>query len=416
MDIEKALIGALTTPQDIKTAQDEGLDPEVFEDPFHREVVEFIFSYWKASGWDLAPSPAVLAEEFEREVEVEDSDESLVWMIEKLKKRYRINKLQNSLVGAARTASEDPEKAVEELYKDMWRIRQTVSSHKNRVNLAENIRDRREAYNARLQSQALAAPLGFSEVDEFTGGIRPGEMVTVAGYAKQGKSWTLVNAAVEARKQGYTPYVATLELDVDTFSERIDAVFSGIGYGRLSRGHLVPAEYDRLHASQEEMAELGPIYVENPVSSERKADQLVSRARQLGCDYVIIDQLSWIDPHGNHRTRQDSYKEILETLKLAVGNTQEGPLPLLLAVQFNREAGPKGRGKMNNMADAAEIERIADYMFGIYRTEEMRADDSLVLDMLGSRRTDLKAWLLHWELDSRTDFHVRGEYRESERG
>lgn len=416
MDIEKALIGALSTPEDIKVARDEGLSPEVFSDPFHQEVIGFTFDYWRGTGQKLAPTPAILEEEFGRPVEVEAASESLVWLIERIKKRYRANRLQDIIREGAGTVLEDPEGTVETLYRDLWKVRQNVSSHRNRVDLADNIQERREAYSQRLQSHAQAAPLGFAEIDAFTGGIRPGEMVTVAGYAKQGKSWTLVNAAVEARRQGYTPYVATLELDVDTFSERIDAVFSGIGYGKLSRGHMTPAEIDRLHEAQEEMRDLGSFFVESPVSNERTADDLVNRARQLGCDYVIIDQLSWITPTENHRTRQDSYKEILETLKLAVGSTTEGPLPLLLAVQFNREAGPKGRGTMNQMADAAEIERIADMMYGLYRTEEMRADDALVLDMLGTRRTDLRSWVLNWELDQRTDFHVRGEYREADRG
>lgn len=416
MDIEKALIGSLTTPEDLKVAQEEGLSPEIFADPFHQRVVDFIFSYWKASGLKLAPSPVVLEEEFGQEVEVDEAAESLVWLIEKLKQRYSGNKVQDLLREGAATSLEDPDGTVENLYRELWKVRQNVSSHRNRVNLAENIEDRRDAYTERLQSRAQAAPIGFPEIDDFTGGIRPGEMVTVAGYAKQGKSWTLVNAAVQARKQGYTPYVATLELDVDTFSERIDAVFSGIGYGKLSRGALTPRQLDQLHEAQEEMAALGPLYVEHPVPDERKADDLISRARQLGADYVIIDQLSWIQPSERHRDRRDAYLEVLKTLKTSAGSTTEGPLPVLLAVQFNRTAGPKGRGGMDNMANAADIEQIADAMYGLYRTEEMRADDSLVLDMLGTRRTDLRSWLLNWELDERCNFHVRGEYREADRG
>ena len=410
MDIEKAIIGALATPEDIKTALEEGINPELFADPLHSGVVEFIIGYYKGSL--KAPGPAVLEEQFGQPIEVEQSEDSLDWLIYRLKGRYKSNRLQDILRDGAEGAFENPDETVDQLYRDLWEVRQNVSSHKNRVNLAENITDRREAYHQRLAVSSQAAPIGFDEVDRFTGGIRPGELVTVAGYAKQGKSWTLVNAAVEARRQGYTPYVASLELDVQTFSERIDSVFSGIGYGKISRGALVPSELDRLHAAQEELADLGPFYVENPVPSERSADDLVARARQLGCDYVIIDQLSWIKPSRNHRDRRDAYLEVLETLKLSAGSVQEGPLPVMLAVQFNREAGPKGRGSMNQMANAADIEQIADMMFGLYRTEEMRADDALVLDMLGTRRTDLRSWLLHWELDDRTDFHVRGVYTE----
>ena len=410
MDIEKAIIGALTTPEDIKAALEEGINPELFADPLHSGVVEFIIGYYKGSL--KAPGPAVLEEQFGQPIEVEQSEDSLDWLIYRLKGRYKSNRLQDILREGAEGAFENPDETVDQLYRDLWEVRQNVSSHKNRVNLAENITDRREAYHQRLAVSSQAAPIGFDEVDRFTGGIRPGEMVTVAGYAKQGKSWTLVNAAVEAKKQGYTPYVASLELDVQTFSERIDAVFSGIGYGKISRGALVPNELDRLHAAQEELADLGPFYVENPVPSERSADDLVARARQLGCDYVIIDQLSWIKPSRHHRDRRDAYLEVLETLKLSAGSVQEGPLPVMLAVQFNREAGPKGRGSMNNLANAADIEQIVDLMFGLYRTEEMRADDAMVLDMLGSRRTDLRSWLLNWELDQRCDFHVRGVYSE----
>ena len=410
MDIEKAVIGALATPEDIKTALEEGLNPELFSDPFHAGVVEFTIGYYKGSL--KAPSPAVLEEQFGQPVEVESASESLVWLVDRLKTNHKSGELQDMLRDGAAGAFEDPDATVDELYRRLWELRQNVSSHRNRVDLSENITDRREAYHQRLAVRGQAAPIGFEEVDSFTGGIRPGEIVTVAGYAKQGKSWTLVNAAVEAKKQGYTPYVASLELDVDTFSERIDAVFSGIGYGKMSRGALLPNDLDRLHEAQEELADLGPFYVENPVPEERTADHLVSRARQLGCDYIIVDQLSWIRPTRNHQNRRDAYLEVLETLKLSAGSTMEGPLPVLLAVQFNREAGPRGRGSMENMANAADIEQITDAMYGLYRTDEMRADDAIVLDMLGSRRTDLRSWLLHWELDRATDLHVRGPYME----
>lgn len=412
MDIEKAIIGALGTPEDVKVAVEEGLNPSLLADPLHSEVIDFIILYWRTSGRTKAPSPEVIEEEFGQAVEVDEASEDLVWLVERLKVRYRSNRLQDLIRKSAETVLDDPEGTVDVLYRDLWDVRQNVSSHRNRVDLSENIPERREAYHQRLQSQSQAAPIGFDEVDRFTGGIRPGELVTVAGYAKQGKSWALVNAAVEARKQGYTPYVATLELNVETFSERIDAVFSGIGYGKISKGHLTPAEMDRFHAAQEELSEFGPFYVENPVPDERKADDLVNRARQLGADYIIIDQLSWITPSGKHRDRRDAYLEVLQTLKLSAESVSEGPLPVLLAVQFNRQAGPKGRGGMDDMANAADIEQISDHMYGLYRTDEMRADDALVLDTLGSRRNDIRSWLLHWELDSRTDFHVRGPYLE----
>lgn len=414
MDIEKALVRSLTTSEIIQEVWDLGLRSEVFEDPIQQNQFRFILDYWLDNSMSLAPTPEVLAEEFGPQEDYEP-EESVRWLVEKLKSRYVTNQTQNLMRKVALDTVDDPQGSLGTLYSESWQIKENVTPRAARKNMATSIQERRIRYAEKAENQDPGAPIGIEEVDEFTGGILPGELAIVAGYAKTGKSFTLVNAAVQARRQGYTPYVASLEQSVEEFEDRIDAFASGVGYGKLQRGELTPTEIDRLNASQDQFASLGPLYLESPPRGERTVVSIVNRARQLGADYLIIDQLSWLDTRERYRERRDEYKELIYDLKEEIGRATAGTLPCLMAVQFNRQSGPKGRGQMNNIANAADIEQTVDIAYGLYRSDEMRAQNSMVLDIMGSRRTDEESFLLGWYLDRESSIFYRRRFEEESR-
>lgn len=414
MDIEKALVRSLTTSETIQEVWDLGLRSEVFEDPIQQQQFRFILDYWLDNSMSLAPTEEVLVEEFGPQEDYEP-EESVRWLVEKLKSRYVTNQTQALMRKVALDTVDDPQGSLGTLYSESWQIKENVTPRAARKNMATSIQERRIRYAEKVENQDPGAPIGIEEVDEFTGGILPGELAIVAGYAKTGKSFTLVNAAVQARRQGYTPYVASLEQSVEEFEDRIDAFASGVGYGKLQRGELTPTEIDRLNASQDQFASLGPLYLESPPRGERTVVSIVNRARQLGADYLIIDQLSWLDTRERYRERRDEYKELIYDLKEEIGRATAGTLPCLMAVQFNRQSGPKGRGQMNNIANAADIEQTVDIAYGLYRSDEMRAQNSMVLDIMGSRRTDEESFLLGWYLDRESSIFYRRRFEEESR-
>ena len=414
MDIEKALVRSLTTSETIQEVWDLGLRSEVFEDPIQQQQFRFILDYWLDNSMSLAPTEEVLVEEFGPQEDYEP-EESVRWLVEKLKSRYVTNQTQALMRKVALDTVDDPQGSLGTLYSESWQIKENVTPRAARKNMATSIQERRIRYAEKVENQDPGAPIGIEEVDEFTGGILPGELAIVAGYAKTGKSFTLVNAAVQARRQGYTPYVASLEQSVEEFEDRIDAFASGVGYGKLQRGELTPTEIDRLNASQDQFASLGPLYLESPPRGERTVVSIVNRARQLGADSLIIDQLSWLDTRERYRERRDEYKELIYDLKEEIGRATAGTLPCLMAVQFNRQSGPKGRGQMNNIANAADIEQTVDIAYGLYRSDEMRAQNSMVLDIMGSRRTDEESFLLGWYLDRESSIFYRRRFEEESR-
>lgn len=416
MDFEKAVLHKLRTVDGMRQCWDLGLRLDVFEDLLNSQVYEFTVRYWLENAMAAVPTAGILEHEFPafRPLET-DPEESIPWLVEALQKRYEAGEVQELIREAAGAVNDDPRKVAEMLYYRSWAIKQAVAPRHDRTDLAETTEQRRMRYLDRVApvGRPGAVPgvtIGLPEVDEHTGGILPGELAIACGYAKTGKSMTLCNAAVAARRQGFTPLVYTLEQSVSEFEDRLDAFASGVGYGRLQRGHLNDEELEDLQRAREELAALGPLYVEKPARGERTVQDLVGRCRQLGADFLIIDQLSFMEarPGKWKKDTREAHSEIVFELKDEI-NRSGGMLPCLMAVQFNRESvATKGeRGTLRNIANSSVIEQTVDIAFGLYRDREMRANKSMVLDILGSRRSDVESWLLAWHLEQRTEISVR---------
>lgn len=419
MDIEKATLAFLSTPESIQQCWDQGLRADVFEDPLNARVFEFAVDYWLTNSMKLAPTDNIYLAEFPG-FSAEDSGESLTWLIGKLQERYRTNQVQEIIRSTAQLSTEDPEAALTAMYSESYRIKEITSPRQDRVIVHETIEARRDRYEQRSREVTGGAPLGLAEIDAHTGGILPGEVAVVAAYTKVGKSFLLVNAAVNAaRQEGWVPYVASLEQPIDEFEDRIDALYSGVGYGKLQRGQLEPDELRRLYAAQDEMRDSGnTIHLERPGRGERTVTNIVNRARQVGANYLIIDQLSWLDTRKPHRERRDRYEELIYDLKEEVSRASAGEMPVFMAVQYNRQAvSTKGEtGGLHNIANSADIEQTVDIAYGLHRTSEMRANNAMVIKTLGSRRGDIKDWLLGWYLDQESHIFVRQEFVEDGSG
>jgi hypothetical protein len=167
-------------------------------------------------------------------------------------------------------------------------------------------------------------------------------------------------------------------------------------------------------AAQEEMRSSGNfLHVERPARHERTVKYMVNRCRQLGANYLLIDQLSFIDAEREYRGDKaltNKHGDLIFDLKDEIGNDQAGKVPCFLAVQLNRDTmrdrAQGGRGALHNLANSSTIEQTVDLALGLWRTSEMRANHTMGADIMGARRCDNKNWLLEWRLGTRTSFSV----------
>lgn len=421
---ERKILAKMTELSEIGRVWEMGLRQEVFEDPINRFAFSFMTDYWLSAQMQHAPTWVVMETEFPQLQLDQHVEETTDWLIDRLKHRYATNRLQDVMRRALdKTNAADPVGTLDKLWHDAYDAAQVNAPRYSRVDITETVEARRERYRRDVQNQAIAGvPVGLTELDEHTRGILPGELCAAAAYTKTGKSWLLAQAFVTALRAGMRPIFFSLEMGIPEIEDRIDALYSGVSYQRLSQRSLNPDEIVALRAAQDEMAELEDGFVERPQRGERTVKHMVSRARQVGSSFLIIDQLSFIDAErqytGDSALRM-KHGELVFELKDEIARESVGKLPCLLAVQLNRQAaatGNGGRGELYNFANSSMVEQTVDLALGLWRNSEMRANNAMGLDIMGSRRCDTRSWTLAWHLTERSEISIREEFVDQQGG
>jgi replicative DNA helicase len=406
-DVERKLLARLTTSEAISEVWNAGVRAEAFETPLYGAVYQFTLDYYWAAQGKAAPTPWVLTQEFPgyTVADADDANETTGYLAHSLRRTRVTNGLQDVLRKAASTSVTDPMGTLSTLLADAYGLSEEVASRITRVNMADTIAARRERYSRREDCpQGLGVTSGIDLLDFHTGGLLPGELGIIGAFAGTGKTMLVLHAAAKAVRQGYKPLVYTLEISIDDAQERLDAMFSGVSYSQLSRGHLSLEKMKELFDAQQELADLGGIAVERPQEGDRTVAALCARARQIGSDYLVIDQLSKMEPGQKVNSLKEHHAVIVRQLTTDISRSG-AELPCWLAVQANRESLKEGL-TLASFANATEIEAEADLALGLYQSKDMRTNSRMRMDILKFRRGPLKEFMLEWELNQKTCIKV----------
>lgn len=416
-DLEGKAVALLTDPDALSRMYGLGLRSIHFDRLETREAWEFAVEYWRESGFRSAPSAEAIQSKV-RHVVIGEPDESPVWVAQEMKRAYAGRLASKAILEASRQVSDDPLAAVDALSETMWSIRRRTRERRNRSNLVDTIADRRRRYADRAKAAeegVIGESLGFDEVDDLTGGIRGGELVTLVAGPKVGKTWMMLQVARRCIERGHTCVVFTLEMDVSQIEDRFDAVLSGVSYARLDAGRLSTKEMHQLMDAQDRESELGDIRFIKLGIGERTVENMVRIAHDERADLVIIDQLSFIETSRQFASRADQVSSIILELKAAISQDEDDMLPVLLLAQFNRAGASAGdKADISSIGLSSEVERTSDALISLSQTDEERANNVLKMIILASRRYDLGRFLIHRELVERTDISMVRRLDDSE--
>ena len=417
--IERKVLSRMTEADEINRIWDLGLREEAFEDITCRAAFGWMIEYWQNHAMQLAPTWVVMEHEFPTlKLDKPDKAEGLEWLVGTLQQRYIVNQAQQVMLEASATLDIDPEATISRLWQQVYDISESQVPRSTRSDMS-NVEERHARYLARGAAITGGMPTGLDVLDQHTHGILPGELAMVAAFTKIGKSFLLCKAATTAHLAGYSPILYSLEMSVKEMEDRIDAFFSGVSYAQLTEGSMLPQHERQLIEAREVLASMPQkLRIERPPRGERTVKALCNRARQVGSDFLLIDQLSFMDAAPERKYAGDNsgmrmkHGDITFELKDEIGRDSAGALPCFLAVQQNRESqrNNDGRGQLQNLANSSFIEQTADIVFGLWRNDDMRNSNQMGIDIMGSRRSDKRSWILNWRLNDRTDVSVLREY------
>lgn len=406
IDVEGKAIALFTDTAKFAKMYGLGLRQEYFDSLTNKKAFEFAETYWRDSGYSQTPTRESLEAAVD-ELSVGDPDESPVYLVNELKKGYMMRMAQKAILDGSRSLKDDPIESVRELSDSLWHIQKKMNERRNQSNLVDDLTDRRKKYRERVEQAAsgqLGESLGFDEIDEVSSGVRPGELVTVVGASKVGKTWLALLIAKRAVEKQRRVLFLSLEMDVESMVERFESLLSGVSYNHYDKGILTTDEVKKLKEAQDREKDLGYIHFVKPRTGERGVENIIAMAKDEQCNILIIDQLSFIEDSSSPNKSEQVSKIILD-LKAGISDDEDFMIPTVLLAQFNRNgAKAVAEADISDIALSSEVERTSDAIISLSQTAEEKRNDSLYINILASRRYDIEKFQMKRKLDECTMF------------
>ena len=178
---------------------------------------------------------------------------------------------------------------------------------------------------------------GFTDFDNKTGGLRPGDLVIVAGRPSMGKTTLAVNmaeyAAVSPDSKASVA-IFSMEMPAEQLVTRMLASIGHVPLNSIRSGRISDDDWVRINSATSQLSDARIFIDESPALTPT---DLRARARRLkrehGLDLVVVDYLQLMQVPGTKENRATEIAEISRGLKALA---KELGVPVIALSQLNR--------------------------------------------------------------------------------
>jgi replicative DNA helicase len=178
---------------------------------------------------------------------------------------------------------------------------------------------------------------GFRDIDDYTAGWQPGNLIIVAARPAMGKTSLALNMAVAAAKDEKRPIALfSLEMTKQELVERFLSSEARLDASKLRRGAIADRDWEKIGHAMGVLHEL-PIYLDD--AGAVSVTEIRSRLRRLkssqGLAAVFVDYLQLVRPATLARqvNRNEELSEICRILKATAKDLE---VPIIALAQLNR--------------------------------------------------------------------------------
>ena len=211
--------------------------------------------------------------------------------------------------------------------------------------------------------------LGYRKLDDMTEGFEPGEVMILTGHTKHGKSKLAANLAWNVAEQGKNVMFINTEMTKMQVARRMNGM------------------------SKSDEPTKGKIYMNDRADLEAyDATALMERAKEMGCDMVIIDHLHFFSRSTDNQTNEIS--KITKEFKEAAVQYE---LPLLLLCHIKQGDTTK-RPTLESLKGSSSIAQDADIILTVWRDDRPTATDPFKTEVLRLAHRSAERAITHIEL------------------
>ena len=275
-------------------------------------------------------------------------------------------------VGSADDVLDEAEKAIFEVAQERLRTgflsMKTVGERS--IRLIEDLTHRREPITG--------IPTGFLQLDEWTAGLQPGDLIVLAARPSMGKTTLALNlAAHAAMRHGRTVGIFSLEMSHQQLFSRMLCAEARVDAHRLRTGRISKDDWQRIIKVFAELSDT-PMFIDDTPGVSISEMRAKTRRLKLerGLDLVIVDYLQLMQGRGRYDSRQQEISDISRSLKEMAKELQ---LPVVALSQLSRAPEQRSTGEkrpqLSDLRESGAIEQDADVVMFLFREEVYKKDD-----------------------------------------
>lgn len=224
---------------------------------------------------------------------------------------------------------------------------------------------------------------GLPDLDRLVLGLRPGNMVVVAGLTGSGKTILGLQIAqhVTAQLAG-AGLVFSLEMTKEELVTRNIASLGAVDLGRLDAGDTLQDEdWPRITSAVAQLHK-ARLYVSDQIGMTVARIRSIARQcqRREGLDVIVVDYITLISGAGGQNRTLEVGKISTALKNLA----KELKVPVIVLAQLNRGPTnrPDKRPRPSDIRDSGQIEQDADVVILVHRDMESEEGQNGVTELI----------------------------------
>ena len=269
----------------------------------------------------------------------------------------------------------DPNKLVEEIETDIYNIRTsgaTETIRDLRTLVAQEFQTLIDIRNKKIE---VGIPTGYTPLDEFTGGLKRGEMFVLAARPSIGKTTLGLNIIANVAMKGEIRRPVaffSLEMTDNQIARRLLCTEAGIPESVFWNGTFNDSDMHKLTAAAANIRD-ARLFIDP--TGGLTISELRAKARRLKNEHdiqlIVIDYLQLMHADSRVDGRQQEVAEISGGIKKLAKDLN---VPVLVLAQLNREidknASPNARPKLAHLRESGTIEQDADIVTFLHRNRD----------------------------------------------
>lgn len=319
----------------------------------------------------------------------------------------RMISTSNDLIDRAFTGVEDIEEFLDYAEKAIFDVTDT-KLRQSFIGIKEILMENMASIQEMAEKKATVTglPTGFTDLDEKTSGLHPGQLIIIAGRPAMGKTSFALNIAENAAVQAKASVaVFSLEMAKEELGFRFLTSLGKVSASNLKVGRLQDRDWKALTKAAGVLGECKIFVDDTPAITVL---EMRSRCRRLvsehGLSLIIVDYLQLMRGNTKGGKGMDSReREISEISRSLKALAKELRVPVIALSQLNRsvESRPDKRPMLSDLRESGAIEQDADIVAFVYRDEVYNKDteDKGIAELIlakhraGSTGTVRLSWL-----------------------